>query len=440
MPELKKILRSRDVIGLAAGTAIGAGIFRVSQIISATLPFPGLILLCWLAGGVIALMGALVYGELSRRFPDVGGDYTYIKTGIRGPAAFLFGWTKVFIMQPAAIAAISLIFAGYFLALFPASGINNQITAICAILFLTLINILGVQKGIFFQNLTTLLKVLSVCFIAVTAFLFRPEDFSNFSPLIAPSFNLPVFQAFGMALLFVLWTYGGWNEGVFLAGEMTHPKKELPKGLFLGALLITIVYLLANTAYHFHLPVAVIAGSESPAALLVQNLFGLEASRWVALLIAVSCLGALNSLLLTEGRVSYAMARDHHWFAWLSRVNPKFLTPANGLLLGAILSVLMVLTGTFEMLVLLESIVVWLFFLLVVIVLIKIFISEKKEGKKISVLKWIPAVIWGAAGLCLVINAGISAPKEALIGILIALMGLPVYYLEKHFKKTMKSE
>jgi len=348
---LRKVLRSWDVVGLAVGTAIGAGIFRISQSIAEILPYPGLILLCWVMGGVIALSGALVYGELARRYPDVGGDYTYLKNGLGEGVAFLFAWTKVFIVQPASIAVIAFIFAAYFQTFFPIEGLQVQTIAILGILFLAILNMLGVRKGVFFQNLTTFLKVASIAFIAISAFCVPAKGIVNFQPLFPEALELPLIQAVGLSLMFILWTFGGWNEGVFLAGEMKRPKEELPKGLFLGTLLIAFTYLLINAAYHYHLPINEIAKNETPAALLVSILFGPQASRWLALLIALSTFGALNSLILTGGRVGYAFAQDHRWFSYLARISPRFQTPANGIFLIVLISTLMVFSATFEKLV-----------------------------------------------------------------------------------------
>lgn len=419
------------MVGLAVGAAMGAGIFRVPQSISSFLPFPGLILLVWLLGGVIALSGSLVYGELARRMPDVGGDYTYIKAAFRGPLGFLFAWTKIFLVQPASIAALSLIFAVYLRAFFPGISIEEKQVAVIAIFFIAVINFLGIQKGIFLQNAFTLLKAGCVGLIALGALVHWPGDLLNFEPLFPKSFQLSTLQAFGLSLLFVLWTYGGWNEGVFLAGEMRSPREELPGGLVAGVLIIMGIYLTANIAYYLHIPVAAMAATDSPAALLVSSIFGKAASHWIALLIAVSCFGALNSLILTGGRVSYALARDHSWLASLSQIHPRFLSPGRGIFLMAGLSAAMVITGTFERLVVFESIIVWFFFLLIALVLVKIFFEETRKGKPPAWIRWVPLSIYGIAGVGLVVNTIISAPWESGIGALLTLSGLPFFYFSR---------
>ncbi len=414
--------------GLAVGTAIGAGIFRVPQSISALLPFPGAILLVWLAGGLIALSGSWVYGELARRFPDMGGDYAYLRSAFRGPFGFLFAWTKIFLVQPASIAALSLIFAAYFRSWLPEVPLGEKPIALLAILFLAAINYLGIQRGIFIQNVSTILKVGCIGLVALGAFIHWPENNSNLMPLFPEDLDLPAFQAFGLALLFVLWTYGGWNEGVFLAGEMRSPRKELPRGLVAGVLVIMGIYLAANIAYYLHIPVAVMAATDSPAALLVSSIFGKAASHWIALLIAISCFGALNSLILTGGRVSYALARDTSWLAGLSQIHPRFLSPGRGIFLMAGLSTAMVITGTFERLVVFESIIVWFFFLLIALVLAKIFCEEANRGKPPAWIRWVPLSIYGITGVGLVVNTVLSAPWESGMGALLTLLGLPFFY------------
>jgi len=282
MSELKRILRSWDVVGLAVGVAIGAGIFRVSQSIAELLPYPGLILICWLAGGLISIAGGLLYGELGKRFPKSGGDYTYLQHGFGEGVAFLFAWTKVFIVQPASIAAIATIFAVYLQAFLPIETLNSRLLAAGGIVLLLVVNILGVQRSILLQNITTIIKGGCLLALALAAFFIQPVEPTNFFPLIPERLDLPIVQTVGLVLLFILWTYGGWNEGVFLAGEMKRPKEELPKGLIGGTLVITLIYFIVNAAYHYCLPIESLAASSSPAAQMATLLFVAETTKPMA--------------------------------------------------------------------------------------------------------------------------------------------------------------
>jgi len=410
---------------------VGAGVFRVSQTISSIFPYPTLILLCWIVGGIISLAGAVAYGNLARRFPTAGGDYSFLKAAFPDLLAFLFAWTKVFIVQPASIAGIALIFAAYMNTLFAEPFLSNQAIAAIGITLLALINIGGVQQSVFLQNTMTFIKVGCISFIAITAFILSPDNITNLQPIFPAGLDLPFFQALGMVFLFVLWTYGGWNEGVFLGDEVKNVKRELPRGLIGGAIAITTVYVIINVAYHLHLPVSVLGESKSPFSLLAETLFGVSPGKWVAVLIAIACLSSLNSFVLTGGRVAYAMALDHRAFSYFGRIHPRFRTPVPGIGITALLSIVMALTGTFERLVAFGGIIVWFFFFWVMVALGKFLIQDQKRGEKGSGIVWASLFIYASVALWLTLNTLITAPFESACGILITLVGIPLFFLRR---------
>jgi amino acid transporter len=424
--ELSRQLGLLDSVAIIVGVVIGVGIFRVPASIAEYLSSPLLVLGVWVAGGLLALCGGLCYAELSAAFPRTGGDYVYLRESYGSALGFLFGWTQLLVIRPGNVAGIAFIFAEYAAYFLPLSPWGTRILAVAAILFLTALNLVGLRFGRAAQNLLALAKVLGLLLMVLVGLALLRT--ANLDLSAAPPTPLSLPLALGTALIFVMWTYGGWNESTYVAGEMKAPSRDLPRSIALALFLILALYLALNAAYLACIPPAQLPQSEMVAALLVEQFLGGPGGGLVALLVMVSALGALNGMVLTSGRLTYAFGADHPRFELLARVHPEFRTPAPALLLNGLWSALLVSSGTFDQLVAYTSAVTWLFFALIALGLFVL--RRKYPDLERPYRAWGPLVVlFVAASLWLTYSAVAYSPLGSLAGLGILLAGLPLYYL-----------
>jgi amino acid transporter len=418
------------------GIIIGVGIFRTPSNVAGALTSPALVILAWVIGGALSLCGALCYAELGAAMPRTGGDYVYLRESYGRIVGFLFGWTQILVIRVGSIAGVAFIFGEYLGTLFPFPDLGVKAAAVGAILLLTGVNLAGVRPGTWTQKILTVVKIASVVALASLPFLLGRGDAANFQPGPGAKTDASLFGAMGFALIFVLWTYGGWNESNYVAGEMKKPKRDLPISLLLGTLIITGLYVAVNLAYIYCLPLAKIAESKGVAADVSKILFGSTGKTVVAIVVMVSALGGLNGLILTSGRLSYAMGRDHFLFRWIGGVHRRTETPVAALIFNAVLASILVFWGTFEMLVLYTAAVFWVFFGL--------------AGVGVIVLRWRfpdlerPYRVWGfpvvpllfiASSAWMVYSAVAYKPKGSLIALGIMAAGLPFYFFSRLWQK-----
>jgi len=421
---LSRQLGLLDSAAIIVGVVIGVGIFRVPASIAAYLSSPLLVLAAWVAGGLLALCGGLCYAELAASFPKSGGDYVYLRESYGPAVGFLFGWTQLLVVRPGSIAGIAFIFAEYAAHFFPLSLWGVRAVAIAAILLLTALNLRGLRFGRAAQNLLSAAKILGVLGLALAGL--AVADASRLwsaPPLPAPA-SLPL--AFGTALIFVMWTYGGWNESTYVAGEMKNPARHLPASIALGLFIILALYLGLNAVYLACIPADQIARTEMVAALLAEQLFGQAGGSLIAALVALSALGALNGMVLTSGRLGYAFGADHPRFGSLARVHSLYRTPAVALALNGLWSALLVCSGTFDQLVAYTSAVTWLFFALTAAGLFVLRCKFPDLERPYRVWSPLPVLFLGAS-LWLTYSAVDYSPAGALLGLAILLAGWPLY-------------
>ncbi len=427
-----------DATAIIMGIIIGAGIFRVPAAVAGFVPTGGAIMLAWLIGGLLALCGALCYAELAAAMPITGGDYVYLREGYGRWVGFLFGWTKLWVVRTGSIASIAFVFAEYVRYLIPLSPTEMKIVAILAVLLLTGANTIGLRHGSNIQNIFTALKILAIVAIIVLGLALEGGSTAHFSPLWPASVGKNFLGGFGLALIFILWTYGGWNEATYVAGEVRQPEKTLPRSLVFGISGIIVLYLLINCVYLYVLPIEEMQGSPTVAADVLERLVGPRGGQIVAIMVIISTFGALNGLILTGARISYAMGRDHTLFRWLSRVHPRFQTPATAIGFQAIWAIVLIFSGTFETLVFYTAFTTWLFFGLVVLALI--ILRKRRPDMPRPYRVWgypVIPVLFIAMTLILLLNAVWHAPRESLFGLGFILLGLPVYYWSAIRDKNM---
>lgn len=429
---LRRQLGLIDSVAIIVGIIIGVGIFRAPSSIAGYLHTPSLILAAWIVGGLLALCGGLCYAELSASLPRTGGDYVYLRESYGPAVSFLFGWTKLLVVRPGSIASISFVFAGYAGYFLPLSPMGTRAMAIGAILLLTAINLFGLRLGKTTQNLLAAAKVLGLLLLALFGLSLGKGSLGNLQTVssAAPPASLP--GAFGVALIFVLWTYGGWNESTYVAGEMRRPARDLPRSIAIGIFGILVLYLAINAAYLYNIPLSAMADSEMVASALADRLFGPSGGTLIALLVMISALGALNGLILTGARISYAFGDDNPSLGRLAKVHVRYHTPARALLLNAVWSIGLVFSGTFDHLVSYTSAVTWLFYGLVggSLFILRRRFPDLERPYRTWGYPVVPA-IFVVVSLWLVYNTLIYSPSGAFYGVALMLVGFPVYLFSR---------
>lgn len=439
-----------DATSLVAGTIIGTGIFLKTSVMTQQVGSPALVLLVWVAAGLLSLAGALTYAELGGLLPKAGGEYVYLRAAYGNLPAFLFGWMRFVVGATGSIAALAAGFAIFFTALF---GLNapwlnytfeifghsvnwqfgwSQIVAITAIFVFSLINCGGVVFGGRVQTILTFSKVLGIFIIIVGVLaLTRGVAWENLAADLRTS-NLSAVQAFGAAMLAALWAYDGWNNMPMAAGEIENPRRNVPRALIFGMLVVLALYLLTNYAYFHALPIGEIASANSAnpvATKAVSTFLGSIGGGFVAVAIMVSITGALNGLILTSARVPYAMAADGLFPESIARLSENKHVPARAIMLQAIWASLLALLGTFDQLTNYAVFAMWIFYILTTSA---VFVLRRKmpdaERPYRTLFYPVTPAIFILVGLWLLVNTLQTSPLEAGMGLLLTVVGIPVYF------------
>ncbi len=408
------------------GGIIGGGIFRTPATVAERLRSPGLVLLAWVIGGIVALIGAFCFGELGQRRPRAGGGYVYLRETWGALPAFLYGWTLVLVIATGAIAAVAVTFADYTLALLGLPHRFSVPLAIAAIVLLSGINYVGVRPAAITQNIFTLLKLAALAVLIGAGIMIASPTASS------PAFNPPLSSGLGAALVPILFTYGGWQQTNFIAEEIVEPERNLPRALVLGVTVVVLVYLLTNYVYLHVLGVDRLGASTAPAAETMGVVLGPIGGKIIAAGIALSTFGFLNLVILVTPRVLQAMAADGVFFRKLAELHPTYRTPAAAIVALAICAIILTLTGTFGQLVDYVTFGDWIFFGLTVAGL---FIYRKREqgaGSTEQTTFRVPGypvtpAVFVLAAAYVVISAVLSNPRNAIIGAGLIALGVPVF-------------
>ncbi len=362
----KKELSLFDSTSIIVGIIIGAGIYQMSPVIAKGAHNWWGVLLIWIAGGFLSLCGAICYAELATAYPREGGDYVYLSRAYGKWAGFLFGWSQLTIVKPGDIAVMAFAFATFAKVIYDPFAYSSKLSSLytgrlfgaIAIMVLTVINIAGVKEGKWTQNLLTVIKALGLIAIVVVAFIAPNQTtLADASAAVSP-FPLSI------ALVFVLFVYGGWNEMAYVAAEVKNPNRNILRALVVGTVAVTVLYLLVNSAFLYTLGYAGLANSDAVARDVVDKVFpaGLG-GKLIAALVCISALGAVNGLIFTGARISYAIGSDYAKLGFLGKWNPKTGTPVKALLLqGAISLALVLLFGNFIETIVYTSVAVYMFY------------------------------------------------------------------------------
>lgn len=358
----KPLLSVADGVFLMIGMIIGVGIFKAPSIVAGGTSSGAEFLLAWLLGGVISLCGALVYSELAARHPETGGEYRFLERGLGSGAAFLFAWSRMTVIQTGAIVAVAFVFGDYAGQLWPLGRYGSAIYAAVAVIALTALNVAGTVPTKNLQRIMQTLLLAALLALAAAGLL------AGGPPPAAPPAAASG-GAFGLAMIFVLLTYGGWNEAAYLGGEVREARRNMRKVLVTGILVVTAIYLLVNVGYLAALGLVGMRESKAVAADVMRLVAGDAGAAVLALIVCVSALTTMNAAIFTGARTTWAFGRDFPVFGPLGRWSAAGSTPANALLLQGAISLVLVFAGAFtpdgfSAMVAYTSPVFWTFFLL----------------------------------------------------------------------------
>jgi APA family basic amino acid/polyamine antiporter len=414
------------------GGIIGAGIFINPYLVAERVHTSALILDAWIAGGLIALVGGFIYAELAARLPVVGGQYAYLREALHPVVAFLYGWVLLLVIQTGGMAAVAVTFARYFLELTHWQA-GSSLIAASALALLTVINCLGVRAGSRVQSAMTLAAIAAIGMLEVFSFLRGGPSQISWSPVLDQPMSMSLIFTFGAAMTPVLFAYGGWQTSSFLGGEVRDPRKTLPRGLVLGVLGVIAVYTSVNFVYVRALGPAGLAATMTPASSVMRMLLGPRGGSLIAAGIAFSAFGFLGQSMLTAPRVYFAMAEDRIFFRGVAWIDPRTHVPVVAILLQGVWAIVIALSGTYAQVVNYVVAMDSLFFGLTGVCLLVMRHRAIDQGSAAIEFR-VPGHPWTtllfiAAEWIVVVSTFAHDPKRSLIGLAIALAGLPAYYL-----------
>lgn len=423
-----------DATMIVMGGMVGAGIFINPYVVAQRVHSPVLMLAVWVAGGVIAILGAFVYAELGDRMPEVGGQYVYLSKALHPSVGFLYGWVLLLVVQTGGMAAVTVTFAGYLIEL-TGWPISERWIMVLTLGILTAVNCLGVKPGSRVQSVLMVLKIAAIaCLVGAGLFLAK-----NPHPLLHPVLDrapsLGLAAAVGAAMVPVLFSFGGWQTTNFIASEIRNPRRNLGRALVMGVLGVIALYLLVNVVCIRVLGAGALATSRVPASAVMRMVSGERGARLIALGIAVSTVGFLSQAILTAPRVYFAMAEDGLFFRSVAYVSQRTGVPVVAILLQSVWTIAVAFTGKYEQIL---NFVIPIDFFFIGLSGMCLFVFRRRELTDTSVSLANPGfrvpghplttIIFIAACWTVVGNTLYTYPENSLIGVGILLLGLPVYF------------
>jgi APA family basic amino acid/polyamine antiporter len=438
-----------DITMLVMGSVIGAGIFRVPHVVAAALPVPALVLAAWALGGVVTMAGCLVYAELVRRRPYVGGQYAFLREAYHPAVAFVYGWSLLWVIQSGGIASVAVVFAGYFNELTHLPGpVTERIVAAAAIALVTAINCAGVRTGSTVQNTFMVLKILVIATLVLCGWLVAAGPMLSDSPSATPAgsgagsvsvqpagWSLAI--AFATAMVPVLFSYGGSHTTTFVAGEVRDARRNLPRGLVLGVTGVIVLYVAVNYVCLHALGVELLADqqTERPASDVMRRALGEPGAVFMAAGVAISALGFLSQATLTSPRVYYAMARDGLFLKAVARVHPRTQVPVLAVLLQGAFAIVIAVSRTFAEILQSVMTVEMTFYALTALGLFAIRRRDAGAADSARLSGWghpWTTLLFAVVSAVLVVSVCYQSPLSSAVVIGIALAGLPLYFLWRY--------
>lgn len=457
----------RSTIALVIGSVIGSGVFMKPASMAAQLGSPLWMTAVWVIAGIFSLFGALVYAELGAMMPENGGIYVYFRRLFGEFPAFLYGWAAFSVINTAAIAAITFVcayYADHFLHLpgfseaqvnatiwhipfigdlYPLKDFGVKTLAIAIVLSLTYLNARSLKAGSYFQNLSTLLKLVVIGALVLGVFFFGKGNAMNFITASSQGAHPGLLAGIVAAMTGAFFAYDGWINVSSMAGEIRDPQRNIPRSLWVGVLACVLIYVAVNQAYLYVLPIDQMANSSLVASDVMRVALGQTSEAVVAAMIVLCTFGAINGNVMATARITYAMGKDGAFFPATGKDHPRFQTPANALWLHGIWTCVFILTGSFDMLADMFVFITWIAYGLGAV---GIFLLRKKEPNAIR-----PYRIWGHpfvtiafilftfAYLIITLYSDVSnylnhqqPVINSLLGLAITLLGVPFYFIWKN--------
>lgn len=434
-PSLARRLGPFDATMIVMGGIIGAGIFVNPSVVARQVSTPLLVLGAWLIGGVIALIGAFVYAELASLRPRVGGQYAYLRDAYHPIVAFLYGWTLLLVVQTGGMAGAAIIFGRYFREL-SGLAVPEQFVAAGTLGVLTLINCFGIRAGSNVQSGLMLLKLAAIALLIGAGWILAGPAAPGLTTL-EPALTRTQGSALAglaAAMVPVLFAYGGWQTATFVSGEMRNPRRDLPRGLFIGVSGVIILYLLVTYVCLRALGTTGLANTTVPASDVMRQVLGAPGAKIIAWGIAISTAGFLSQSILTAPRVYYAMARDGVFFKAVGRLNPQTRVPVVAIVLQGVWAAVVAMTGRYEQILNYVVTIDVLFFGLTGASLLVFRARARRDGTEraqsdVTRVPWHPITTgvfvlacWGVA-----VSTLVRFPQNAGIGVAILGVGTLVY-------------
>lgn len=419
------------------GGIVGAGIFINPYLVAERVHTAPLILLAWICGGIIALIGGAIYAELAARLPVVGGQYAYLRHAFHPAVAFVYGWVLLLVIQTGGMAAVAVTFARYLMELTPWRT-NESLVAALTLALLTGINCIGVRAGSRVQSLATLSAIVAIAILEMCCLIRWSSSQFSWNPVFDRPLSPGLALAFGSALTPVLFAYGGWQTTTFLAGEMRDAPRTLPRALLIGVITVIVVYTSVNVVYLHVLGADGLRATTTPASTAMLALAGRRGARFIAAGIALSAFGFLAQSILSAPRVYFAMAKDGLFFRKVGWVNPRTHVPAVAIALQGGWAIVIALSGSYAQIVNYVVAVDCTFFGLTAACL---FVLRGGRRSSETMAYRVPGHPWTtllfvAAEWIVVVSTSMGDPVRAAIGFAIALAGLPVYFLWRHSQQA----
>jgi basic amino acid/polyamine antiporter, APA family len=444
--KLQRKLGLFPATNIVIANMIGAGIFTTSGLLIKGLNDPVFMLVLWAVGGIIALCGALSYGELGAAMPGAGGEYLFLSKLYHPVFGFLSGWVSFMVGFSAPIAASAMGFSEYFCRAVPAlpgvlseTGIMNEMTtrkliSISVILIFTFIHYRGIKTGARIQNVLTVLKVLLIMVLLAAGFMSGNGDMNNFNSGNNANSGFAGLKTAGLSLMWIMFAYSGWNASTYIGAEIKDPSKTLPRSLIYGTGIVIALYIALNVLYVYGIRPDEMKGVISVGGLAMGNLFGRSAEVLFSLLIAFALFSSLSAFIIIGPRVYYSMAKDGLFFRSVARIHPKFMVPSNSILVQCFIAVILALSGSFEQVLTYMGFALGIFPLLTVMGLFKLRRNYKNEIK----LPGFPVtqLIYILTGIIILVLSFLERPLESSVALLVVAAGVPAFFI---FRKAGSS-
>jgi basic amino acid/polyamine antiporter, APA family len=443
--KLERSLGLFPATNIVIANIIGAGIFTTSGLLMSDLNNPMLMMILWVAGGIIAFCGALSYAELGANMPQAGGEYLFLSRLYNPLAGFLSGWVSFIVGFSAPIAASAIGFSAYFLRAFPSIPLwmeNNtwisvpasqKMLAITVIVLFSAIHYRGLKFGAKVQNFLTILKVSLIVGLILVGIIAGKGDMSHVRESPITFTGLSSWKTIGLSLMWIMFAYSGWNASTYIGSEIKNPKRNIPGSLLIGTIIVMILYLLINLLFIYAIPPEEMKGVISIGGLAMEKMFGITGGTISSLLISFALFSSLSAFLIIGPRVYYSMAKDGLFFKTAAKIHPKFNVPSASIVFQGSIAIILTLSGTFEQILTFMGFSLGIFPLLAISGVIK----QRLSGKSILKIPGYPLaqIIYLLSGVLILVLAYMQRPLESSIGILTVIIGIPAYFIFKSNSK-----